>query len=81
MKRFTSMLVQKFAVIRRMLLHVLCFSSLAAVALGWSFLERLGPMAVILPMVAAIGACVSEIDRFQEPRYAAKGGLRRETSR
>ena len=63
MKALFSTLVQKLAPFRRTLLHVLCFSSFAAVPLGWSLLDRLGPMGVILPAVAAIGTCLSEIDR------------------
>ena len=68
-----------------MLLHILCFSSFGAVLLGWSLLDRLGPMGVILPMVAAIDTCLSEIHRFLEPRYPGKGrvgqGLSRENNR
>ncbi|MGA2109540.1 MAG: hypothetical protein ABSH25_18085 [Syntrophorhabdales bacterium] len=63
MKTLFSTLAQKIAPFRRMLLHVLCVSSFAAVALGWSLLDRVGPMGVILPAVAAIGTCLSEIDR------------------
>jgi hypothetical protein len=63
MKTLFSTLVQKINPFRRMLLHVLCVSSFAALALGWSLLDRVGPMGVILPAVAAIGTCLSEIDR------------------
>jgi len=69
MKTLFNTLVHKFAPFRPTLLHALCFSSFAALVVGWLLLDRFGPIGMMLPAVAAIGACLSEIDRFLEPGY------------
>ena len=79
MKTLFFTLAQKLVRFRRTFLHALCFSSFAAVALGWLFLDRVGPMGMILPVVVAIGASLSEIDRFLEPGYARRQLKRRST--
>ena len=77
MKMLFFTLAQKLAYLRRTFLHALCFSSFAAVALGWLYLDRFGPIGVMLPAVLAIGASLSEIDRLMEPGYVRRTLKRR----
>ena len=75
MKGLLSKISQKFGPIRRTFLHILCFSSFPAVVLGWSLLDRLGPIGVLLPAVGAIWTSLSKIHNFQESKYVRKGHL------
>ena len=77
MKTLFFTLAQKLVHLRRTFLHALCFSSFAAVALGWLYLDRFGPIGVMLPAVLAIGASLSEIDRLMEPGYVRRTLKRR----
>ena len=77
MKMPSSKLAHMFARYRRKLLHLFCFLSIVAVIFGCFCYRHLGPMGVILPSVVAIGACLSEIDRFFEPGYAGRPVMRR----
>lgn len=75
MKRLLSALERKLAPHRRKLLHLVFFVSLGGLAVGWSFLDELGPMSVILPTVLAIGTGLSEIDHLFSPVWSGGTGL------
>ena len=75
MKGLLSKISQKFGPIRRTFLHILCFSSFPAVVLGWSLLDRIGPIGVLLPTVGAIWTSLAKIDSFQESKYVRKDRL------
>jgi hypothetical protein len=67
MKRLLSTFERKLAPHRRKLLHLVFLASLGGLVAGWSFLERFGPMSVILPVVLAIGTGLSEADHLYRP--------------
>jgi len=74
MKRLLAAFERKLAPYRRKLLHLLFFSSLGGLFAGWSFLEALGPMSVILPAVLAIGTGLSEVDHLFGPGWRQSAG-------
>jgi hypothetical protein len=74
MKRLLSAFERRLAPYRRKLLHLVFFSSLGGLVAGWSFLDRLGPMSVMLPAVLAIGAGLSEVDHLFRTEREGDGG-------
>jgi hypothetical protein len=62
MKRVFVAFERKLAPHRLKFLHLVFIASLGGVIWGWSFLDRLGPMGIILPAVLVIGAGLSEAE-------------------
>ena len=68
MRSLFSAFGRMFFSYRRKLLHLLFLASLAGLVAGWSLFDLLGPISIMLPAVAAIGAGLSEVEQFHWAR-------------
>ena len=73
MKKLFAAFERKLTPYRRKFLHLVFMTSLGCFVGGWSLLEQLGPMSVILPAVIAIGAGLSEVEHLSGSLLSSGG--------